>query len=127
MSSVLTSDATRRKLLVSAQNGIRNGNALGSAGISGRITAEPHIGPYGIRERADEIRNDTSSSELRYSRIHARSDCGRARPSRTTRNRRRLVTLLDRVTLVVIDHRSVDRLIYDGSTLQVGGKHLDLT
>lgn len=34
--------------------------------------------------------------------------------------------LLDRVTLVLADHRSVEHLTYEDGTLEVGGRHLDL-
>lgn len=39
---------------------------------------------------------------------------------------RRVVTLLDRVTLVLVGHRSLDRMIYESGTLQLGDKHFDL-
>jgi hypothetical protein len=39
---------------------------------------------------------------------------------------RRLVTLLDRVSLVVVERRGVDGLIYKGGTLELAGKRLDL-
>jgi hypothetical protein len=40
---------------------------------------------------------------------------------------RQLVTLLDQITLVVVDRRGVDRLIYKSGTLELGGMQLDLT
>lgn len=40
---------------------------------------------------------------------------------------RRLVTLLDRVTLVQVDHIDIQGLIYESGTLELGGKRLDLT
>jgi hypothetical protein len=39
---------------------------------------------------------------------------------------RRLVTLLDGVTLAVVDQPGVERLVYDGGVLELGGKHVDL-
>lgn len=40
---------------------------------------------------------------------------------------RRLVTLLDGVTLVQVERIGVERLMYDGSILDVGGRRLDMT
>jgi hypothetical protein len=40
---------------------------------------------------------------------------------------RRLVTLLDRVTLVQVDHVGVERLIYESGTLELGGKRVYLS
>ena len=39
---------------------------------------------------------------------------------------RRLVTVLDRVTLLVVERPVVDRVIYESGTLELGGKRLDL-
>jgi len=39
---------------------------------------------------------------------------------------RRLVSLLDRVTLVLVDRRSLEGLIYESGTLKLGGRQVDL-
>lgn len=39
---------------------------------------------------------------------------------------RQLVALLDRVTLILVDRRQGERLIYDGGVLEVAGTRLDL-
>jgi len=40
---------------------------------------------------------------------------------------RRIVTLLDGVSLAVVERLGVERMVYESGTLELGGKHLDLT
>jgi hypothetical protein len=37
-----------------------------------------------------------------------------------------LVSCLDRITLLLVDRRGIDRLVFDGGTLELDGKRLDL-